>query len=38
MILFLLLSQVDSLSLNQAIDIAFSNSPSYYESKISLDK
>ncbi len=38
MILFLLLSQVDSLSLNQAIDIAFSNSPSYYESKISLDQ
>ena len=38
MILFLLLSQVDSLSMDKAIDIAFSNSPSYYESKISLDK
>ncbi|MCK4250111.1 TolC family protein [candidate division WOR-3 bacterium] len=38
MILFLFLAQVDSLSMDKAIDIAFSNSPSYYESKISLDK
>ncbi len=38
MILLLLLSQIDSLSLNQAITRAFSNSPAYYESKISLDK
>jgi len=38
MIIFLLFAQVDSLSLDQAIDLAFSNSPVYYESKISLDK
>ena len=38
MILFLLLSQVDSLSLDEAIDIAFSKSPTYYESKVSLDQ
>ncbi len=38
MILFLLSAQVDSLSLEQAIDIALSQSPAYYESKVSLDK
>ena len=38
MIIFLLFAQVDSLSLDRAIDLAFSNSPVYYESKISLDK
>lgn len=36
--IFLLLLQVDSLSLDQAIDVAFANSPTYYESKISFDK
>jgi len=38
MIIFLLLSQIDSLSLEQVVNLAFSNSPGYYESKISLDK
>jgi outer membrane protein len=38
MILLLLLMQADSLSLEQAIDIALSRSPTYFESKISLDK
>ena len=38
MMIFLLFLQVDSLSLQQTFDLAFENSPSYYESKISLDK
>jgi|GEM_PF-724099 len=40
MILFLLFLQlpVDSLSLEQVIDRAFSNSPVYYESKLALEK
>jgi outer membrane protein TolC len=38
MMLLLLFAQVDSLSLNQVIDIALSKSPYYYESKVSLDK
>lgn len=38
MILFLMLAQVDSLSIEQAIDIALSQSPTYHESKASLDK
>ncbi len=38
MILLLLFSQVDSLSLDQAVEIALSQSPLYYESKTSLDK
>jgi len=38
MILFLLFLQIDSLSLDQAIDLAFANSPIYYESKIAFDK
>lgn len=38
MILFLLFSYVDSLSLEQAIDLAFARSPVYYESKITYDK
>lgn len=38
MILFLILMQVDSLSMEQAIDIALSQSPAYCESKASLDK
>ena len=38
MMLFMLFSQIDSLSLAQAVDIALSQSPSYYESKTSLDK
>jgi outer membrane protein TolC len=29
---------LDSLSLNQTMDLAFQNNPQYYESKISLDK
>ncbi len=38
MIVFFLLAQVDSLSLNQTIDLALANSPSYYESRLSLSK
>lgn len=38
MILLLFLIHVDSLSLNQTIDLALQNNPQYYESKISLDK
>jgi len=38
MMLLLILAQVDYLSLEQAIDIALSQSPAYYESKVSLDK
>ncbi len=38
MILLLILAQVDSLSLEQALDIALSQSPAYNESKVSLDK
>jgi outer membrane protein TolC len=38
MLLFLIFAQVDSLSLEQAIDLAFTNSPAYYESKATLDK
>ncbi|KPJ72923.1 hypothetical protein AMJ52_04610 [candidate division TA06 bacterium DG_78] len=38
MIPLLLFLQIDSLSLNEAIDIAFSQSPTYYESKIALDQ
>jgi len=38
MIIFLLLAQVDSLTLEQALDIALSQSPIYHESKVSLDK
>ncbi len=38
MVFFLLFLQVDSLSLDQAIDLAFAKSPIYYESKITLDK
>jgi outer membrane protein TolC len=33
-----MLTQVDSLSMEQVIDIALSQSPAYYESKTSLDK
>lgn len=38
MILFLLFLSIDSLSLNQAIDRAFAQSPTYYESRITFDK
>jgi outer membrane protein len=38
MILFMLFAQIDSLSMEQAIDIALSQSPVYSESKASLDK
>ena len=38
MLVFLLLLQVDSLSLNQSITLALSQSPAYYESKITLEK
>ncbi|UCG30730.1 MAG: TolC family protein [candidate division WOR-3 bacterium] len=38
MILLALFLQVDSLSMSQAIDIAFQNSPVYYESRVALDK
>jgi outer membrane protein TolC len=37
-VLLLLASQVDSLSLEQAIDIALAQSPAYYESKYSYEK
>ncbi len=38
MIFFLLLAQIDSLSMSQTIDIALCHSPVYYESRASLDK
>ncbi len=38
MILLALFLQVDSISMSQAIDIAFQNSPVYYESRVALDK
>mgnify|MGYP001077014942 CR=1 FL=1 len=38
MILLILFLQVDSISLQQAIDIALSKSPLYQESKVSLEK
>jgi len=38
MIIFLLLTQVDSLSLEQAIDLALAKSPYYHESKLSFEK
>jgi len=38
LILFLLTVQVDSLSLERAIDIALAQSPVYYESKHSYEK
>ncbi len=38
MLVFLFFSQVDSLSLDQTIDLALAQSPTYYESKISLEK
>lgn len=38
MLIFLLLFQVDSLSLNEAIDIAFMQSPAYNEAKVTFEK
>ena len=38
MIFLLLFAQIDSLSINQAIDIAFENSPVYGESRVSLEQ
>ncbi len=38
MIVLLLLMHIDSLSLNQTVELALQNNPQYYESKISLDK
>lgn len=38
MIFLMLFAQIDSLSLDEAIDIALQQSPSYYESKITLDQ
>lgn len=38
MIFLLIFAQVDSLSLDDAIDVALRQSPSYYESKIALDQ
>jgi len=38
MIILALFLQVDSLSLNQAIDLTLKNSPAYYQSKISHEK
>ena len=38
MIILALFLQVDSLSVSQALDIAFQNSPIYYESRTALDK
>jgi len=38
MLILALFLQVDSLSVSQAIDIAFQNSPIYYESRATLDK
>lgn len=38
MTILLILSQIDSLSLEEAIDVALFKSPTYYESKVSLDK
>lgn len=38
MILLVIMAQVDSLSLEQAMDIALSQSPAYNESKVSLNK
>lgn len=38
MLVFLLFLEVDSLSLDHAITLALSQSPAYYESKITLDK
>jgi outer membrane protein TolC len=38
MIFFLLFAQIDSLSIDQSLDRALSQSPTYYESKVSLDK
>jgi len=38
MIFLLLFAQIDSLSINQAIDIAFKNSPIYSESRVALEQ
>jgi outer membrane protein len=38
MVFFLLCMQIDSVSIDQAIDIALKNSPIYGESKVSLDQ
>lgn len=38
MIIFFLVAHVDSLSLNQTIDMVLDNSPSYYESRLTLSK
>jgi outer membrane protein TolC len=38
MLLFALFLQVDSLSMNEAIDLALENSPIYYESRVSYEK
>jgi len=38
MIFLLLFAEIDSLSINQAIDIAFENSPVYGESRVSLEQ
>jgi outer membrane protein TolC len=38
MLFLLICTQIDSLSLNDAIDAALRQSPSYYESKIALDQ
>jgi outer membrane protein TolC len=38
MILLLLFLEVDSLSMNEAIDLALGNSPIYHESRVSLEK
>ncbi|MGB3340849.1 MAG: TolC family protein [bacterium] len=38
MMVFLLFLQIDSLSLNEAIDMALDQSPAYYEAKITFEK
>ena len=38
MIIFLLFLQIDSLSMDEAIDLALDNSPIYHESRVSLEK
>ena len=38
MLIFLLFFQIDSLSLNQAIDMAFIQSPAYHEAKVTFAK
>ncbi len=38
MMVFLLFFQIDSLSLNKAIDMALAQSPAYYEAKVTFEK